>query len=117
MFSSFAGSRLFDEIDPDVRYAGARAHNRGMAEFVADDDRLLGVAALPLDDPERAEAELDASLEPTDSGWPGSAPRPPVVAPPATRPTIGSGPSWPRPEVPFVLHVGSGKLCHSLTSG
>ena len=109
VFSSFAGSRLFDETDVDVRYAAARAHNRGMAEFVAEDQRLFGVAALPLDDPVRAEAELDASLaDGLRLAWLG------------TDAPGGRSPGHPdhdriwaklaEAKVPFVLHVGSGPL-------
>src|SRR5271156_6319401 len=32
------------KIEPRLRYGGARAHNRHMAAFCADDARLLGVA-------------------------------------------------------------------------
>ncbi|MGI9599199.1 MAG: amidohydrolase family protein [Acidimicrobiales bacterium] len=109
VFSSFAGARLFGENDGEVRYGGARAHNRGMAEFVADDERLLGVAAIPLDDPDRAARELDRSL---DAGlklaWFGT------DAPGGRSPGHPDhDPIWARlveARVPFVLHVGSGRL-------
>lgn len=109
VFSSFAGSRLFDETDVEVRYAAARAHNRGMAEFVADDPRLLGVAALPLDDPERSAGELDQALaDGLSLAWLGT------DAPGGRSPGHPAhDPIWSRlvdAEVPFVLHVGSGKL-------
>ncbi len=42
------------KTDPVLRYGATRAHNRHMAEFCSDDDRLMGVAVVPLDDPERA---------------------------------------------------------------
>jgi predicted TIM-barrel fold metal-dependent hydrolase len=47
------------KLDPALRYAAARAHNRHMADFCSRDARLLGVAIIPLDDPELALAELD----------------------------------------------------------
>ncbi|MGF1600077.1 MAG: amidohydrolase family protein [Acidimicrobiales bacterium] len=109
VFSSFAGSRLFAETDLDVRYGAARAHNRGMAEFVAGDERLLGVATVPLDDPERAASELDAAL--------GAGLR--LVWLAADAPG-GRSPGHPDHDgvwarlaeagVPFVLHVGSSQL-------
>ena len=37
--------------------------NRSMAAFCAEDPRLLPVALLSLDDPERAATELDLALE------------------------------------------------------
>ncbi|MCZ6640442.1 MAG: hydrolase, partial [Gammaproteobacteria bacterium] len=42
----------------NLRYGATRAHNRHMAEFCADDDRLMGVGIVPLDDPECAIKEL-----------------------------------------------------------
>lgn len=109
VFSSFAGARLFIEPDLDVRYAGARAHNRGLAGFTADDDRLLGVAMVPLDDPDRAAAELDRAL--TDGlrlAWVGT------DAPGGRSPGHPAhDPIWARlaeAGMPFVLHVGSGRL-------
>lgn len=47
------------KLDPRIRYGGTRAHNRHMAEFCVADERLLGAAIIPLDDPELAMAELD----------------------------------------------------------
>lgn len=109
VFSSFAGSRLFAETDVDVRYAAARAHNRGMAEFVSDDDRLVGVAAIPLDDPQRASSEIDRSLaDGLGIAWfPSAAPGGRSPGHP-DHDTIWSRLSEAR--VPFVLHVGSSSL-------
>jgi len=50
-------------IDPVVRYGGARAHNRHMAAFCGADDRLLGVAIVPMDDPVMALAEARWAIE------------------------------------------------------
>jgi uncharacterized protein len=47
------------KADPKLRYGATRAHNRHMKEFCANDERLLGVAIAPLDDPELALKELD----------------------------------------------------------
>jgi len=64
VFSTFsAGFCFYGALSPEDRYGAARAHNRAMAHFCAADARLLGVGALPLDDPARAASELDALLE------------------------------------------------------
>ncbi len=109
VFSSFAGARLLAQTDPDVRYAAARAHNRGIAEFVGSDSRLIGVAAIPLDDPDRAAAELDQSLsDGLGLAWLSS------DAPGGRSPGHPShDPIWARlcdARAPFVLHVGSSAL-------
>ena len=51
------------KTDPRLRYGATRAHNRHMKDFCANDDRLMGVAIVPLDTPELAMAELDFVLE------------------------------------------------------
>jgi uncharacterized protein len=51
------------KTDLRLRYAASRAHNRHMKDFCADDDRLMGVAIIPLDDPELAVRELETVLE------------------------------------------------------
>src|SRR5215471_3334020 len=38
------------KVENRLRYGAARAHNRHMAEFCKADERLLGVAVVPLDD-------------------------------------------------------------------
>jgi predicted TIM-barrel fold metal-dependent hydrolase len=50
------------KIVPKLRYAAARAHNRHMIEFCSADERLMGVAIVPLDEPELAIAELEFVL-------------------------------------------------------
>ena len=62
VFASFC-ARLVFEAPREVAYAAARAHNRGMAEFCAADARLIGVAIVPLDDPERALAEIEHAAQ------------------------------------------------------
>jgi len=60
VFATFSvGSFFPPSIDPGLAAAAARAHNRGMAEFCAGDERLLGVGALTLDDPAAAVTELE----------------------------------------------------------
>ena len=54
------------KITPQRRYAGARAHNRHMIDFCSHDDRLMGVAIVPLDDPRLCpgRARLRPEVEP-----------------------------------------------------
>lgn len=61
VFSTFAGRYRFAK-DPDLMYAGARAHARAMAAFCEADERLMAVTMIPLDDPQRALAELNEAL-------------------------------------------------------
>lgn len=51
------------KITPRLRYAAARAHNRHMTEFCSADPRLMGVAIVPLDEPELAIDELEFVVE------------------------------------------------------
>lgn len=64
VFATFSPAAFFPPtLDPEVAAGAARAHNRAMAEFCSRDDRLIGVAATTLDDPEAALAELDHIVE------------------------------------------------------
>ena len=100
-----ASSRL----EPRLRYGSARAHNRHMAAFCGADDRLMGVAVVPLDDPELAMAELEHVLtlglkavwvphRPCGERSPGH---------------VDLDPFWARlaeSGTPFLLHVGGAPL-------
>ncbi len=97
------------KIEPRRRYGGARAHNRQMAAFCADDARLMGVAIIPLDEPALALEELDFAVEaglkavwvphrPCGDKSPGH---------------VDFDPFWARlaeTGTPFVLHVGGSPL-------
>mgnify|MGYP000470401427 FL=1 len=97
------------KLDPALRYGAARAHNRHMADFCSVDDRLMGVAVVPLDDPALAMAELDNALRlglqavwvphrPCGDRSPGH---------------VELDPFWARlaeSGTPFVLHVGGAPL-------
>ncbi len=106
VFSTLSGSVVFNHrLEPDLQYAATRAHNRGMAAFCAHDERLLGVASVPLTEPERALDEVEfaigAGLKAVwvphrDCG--GRSPG-----------HVDLDPIWARLErakIPFVLHVG-----------
>ncbi len=110
VFATFSAGVVFDpKLDLDVRYAAARAHNRGMSEFCADDDRMIGVALLPLDDPQMAIDEMSFALEaglgamwvphrPAGGRSPGHNDLDPVWA------------QMAEAGVPFLLHVGGNPL-------
>lgn len=109
VFSSFCARLIFEASPLDLRYETAAAHNRAMAEFCDHDDRLLGVAMVPLDDPERALAEIAAAHElglaaiwiASDAPGgrsPGHVEHEPIWATLAER------------GLPFILHVGSSPL-------
>lgn len=51
------------KLEPRLRYGAARAHNRHMSDFCKSDRRLMGVAVIPLDDPDLALAELEFALK------------------------------------------------------
>jgi uncharacterized protein len=97
------------KIDPALRYAAVRAHNRHMAEFCADDPRLLGAAIIPLDDPGHALIELDWVI---NAGL--SAVWVPHRAPLDRSPGhVEFDPFWARlaeAGLPFLLHVGGAPL-------
>jgi len=107
VFTTFAAPMAFDQND--ISYAAARAHNRGMVEFCADDDRLMGVAALPLDDPALTLVELEHIIgDGLAAVW--------IPHRPAGGRSPGHDdldPIWARLAevgIPFVLHVGGRPL-------
>jgi predicted TIM-barrel fold metal-dependent hydrolase len=64
VFATFSESLAFSlERAIEERYAAARAHNRAMADFCGKDPRLMGVALLPLDDPQTSVKELEGILQ------------------------------------------------------
>lgn len=97
------------KTDPKLRYGATRAHNRHMADFCADDDRLMGVGIVPLDTPELAIQELEfAILNGIEAIWVPH--RAPIGFAPGH---VDLEPFWARlaeAGVPFVLHVGGSPL-------
>jgi predicted TIM-barrel fold metal-dependent hydrolase len=109
VFPTFALSQFAFSKDHDVLYGGTRALNRAMTEFCAGDARLLAVGFVPLHDPARALTALDDALEAGVAAvWV------PSEAPGDRSPAhVDLEPIWARlaeAGVPFVLHVGGGKL-------
>ena len=97
------------KLEPRLRYGAARAHNRHMADFCNADDRLMGVAVVPLDDPALALAELEFALESgLKAAW--------IPHRPCGERSPGHvdlDPFWARladSGTPFVLHVGGAPL-------
>jgi predicted TIM-barrel fold metal-dependent hydrolase len=110
VFATFsAGISFHESRTVQERYAIARAHNRAMAEFCSQDQRLLGVGLLPLDDVELAREELTriqacglraawVPHRPCGGKSPGHADLDPLWA------------SLADSRIPFVLHVGGRPL-------
>jgi predicted TIM-barrel fold metal-dependent hydrolase len=97
------------KLEPHLRYGASRAHNRHMADFCKADKRLIGVAAIPLDAPDLAIAELDWVLE-QGLGAVWVPHRAPLGHAPGH---VDLEPFWARlaeARVPFVLHVGGAPL-------
>ncbi len=64
VFATFSEGIAFSEQRSiPERYQAAHAHNKAMANFCANDPRLMGVALLPLDDPKASIAELEHALK------------------------------------------------------
>ena len=110
VFSTFAPTQYLGE-DLDLVFGGTRAHNRAMADFCAEDPRLLAVAFVPWGPPELTGQAVTEALDlgcravhvPSKPARHGLAPThadyDPVWATLADR------------DVPFVLHVGgAGRL-------
>ncbi|MDJ0866189.1 MAG: amidohydrolase family protein [Myxococcota bacterium] len=106
VFTTFAPTQ-FASDDPELLYGGTRAHNRAIAEFCADDPRLLAVGFVPLSDPARAAAEIDEAIRLgcTSILVPSAPPRDKSPTHPDYDPV------WARlqdADVPFMLHIGGG---------
>jgi len=106
VFSTFAPDQFVGK-DREVLYGGTRAHNRMMAEFCADDDRLIAVGFVPLNDPKQAETAVDEAL-----AFGCGAILVPSHPPRTHSPThTDLDPVWARlqdAQVPLMLHVGGG---------
>jgi predicted TIM-barrel fold metal-dependent hydrolase len=109
VFPTFALSQFSSNDDLDVLYGGTRALNRAMSAFCGSDPRLKAVGFLPLRDPGLA---LEAVGEAVEEGI--SALWVPSDAPGDFSPAhVDLDPVWARlaeAGVPFILHVGGGKL-------
>ena len=97
------------KIDDKVRYGGARAHNRHMADFCSIDDRLMGVAAIPLENPELALQEVQWSIDNgLEAMW-----IPHRLAGDRSPTHVDYSPIWAllqEAQIPLVFHVGGNPL-------
>ncbi len=108
VFPTLAASRFARHQDPQVVYGGCDALNRGMADFCADDARLLPVGYLSLKDPALALTSLQTALDLGISAlWFGS------DAIEGRAPShVAYDPVWAKLQeagVPVTLHIGSGQ--------
>ena len=106
VFSTLSGTVVFDRrLDSEIQYGAARAHNRGMAAFCGEDARLMGVASIPLQDSNRAVAELDRVMaDGMQAVW---VPHGDAGGRSPGHPDFD--PFWARlaeSGIPFVIHVG-----------
>ena len=108
VFSSFC-ARLIFESSMEVRYGAARAHNRAMADFCGNDPRLIGVAMVPLDDPELALAEITYAAE-LGLGAIWIAADAPGGRSPGHHAHDRIWATLAERRLPFILHVGSSPL-------
>jgi predicted TIM-barrel fold metal-dependent hydrolase len=108
VFNTFHNRRLHDwehAGNLELALGTARAHNRGMVEFCADDIRLLPTCYVPLVDFDEAAAMADEAIAMGAAAL--------LVAsgcPPGHSPShLGLDPVWARAqeaEIPIVFHVG-----------
>jgi predicted TIM-barrel fold metal-dependent hydrolase len=108
IFPTLAASRFARSKDIEVVYGGCDALNRAMADFCADDPRMLPVGYLSLKDPERAVTSLKLAIELgirtiwiASDAVEGRAPS-----------HVAYDPIWAMLEeagVPVTLHIGSGR--------
>lgn len=105
VFTTFAHTQFHARGDVDLAYGGAAAHNRGIADFCSVDPRLLGVAFVPLEDPQRTvECARDAIEVGCKAAWI------PHGAPTSLSPTHPDfDPLWAllsEASVPVLMHLG-----------
>jgi len=92
-----------------LRYGASRAHNRHMADFCGNDDRLMGVGVVPLDDPEWAIEELEFALDlGMQAIWVPH--RAPIDIAPGHVALEGFWARLAESGTPFVVHVGGSPL-------
>ncbi|MDG2308605.1 MAG: amidohydrolase family protein [Candidatus Binatia bacterium] len=112
IFSTFAGRYRFAR-EPELMYAGARAHTRAMAAFCEADERMMAVTMIPLDDPQRALVELKEALSLGVGAVQVPSDAPGGVNEGFSPAHVDLEPFWAclaEARVPLVLHVGGGHL-------
>lgn len=109
VFSSFCARLIFDAASNDIAYGAAAAHNRAMAEFCHADSRLIGVAMVPLQDIDRALAEIE-HVKRLDLGAVWIAADAPGGRSPGHPAHDRIWATLAEAGLPFILHVGSAPL-------
>jgi predicted TIM-barrel fold metal-dependent hydrolase len=108
VFNTFHNGRLHGLEhggDPELAYAAARAHNRGMLEFCSVDDRLLASCYVPLVDPELALRTASDAIEQGAGALLIASGCPPKFSPSH----LDLFPVWAlaqEADLPIVFHVG-----------
>jgi predicted TIM-barrel fold metal-dependent hydrolase len=108
IFNTFHNSRLHDfehAGDPELAYAAARAHNRGMLEFCSVDPRLLASCYVPLVDPDRAVKAAGEALAQGAAALLVASGCPPSFSP-SHRDLFGVWAQAEEAGIPIVFHVG-----------
>ena len=106
VFSTFAATQFAGD-DLELLYGGARAHNRAMADFCADDARMIAVGFVPWGDPARAAQEAREAIR-LGCGA--------ILVPSAPPKDVSPfhpdyDPLWATLQdqgIPFMLHIGGG---------
>jgi predicted TIM-barrel fold metal-dependent hydrolase len=109
VFPTFSLTHFAASPDRDVLYGGATALNRAITSFCGPDPRLKAVGFLPLADPERSVVAADEAIALGVSALWVSSEAPGDFSPAH----VDLDPVWARlaeAGVPFVLHVGGGKM-------
>jgi predicted TIM-barrel fold metal-dependent hydrolase len=106
VFHTFAAGAFITSDDPAIKYGGALAEVRGLADFCKHDSRLLPAPYIPMQDPERAlklvnEAiKLECPAVLIDSAYTDKSPT-----------HTEYEPFWAalqEADVPFMTHIGTG---------
>ena len=106
VFSTFAAGQYISE-DLELLYGGTRAHNRAIADFCSQDERLIPVGSVFFADPEQT---TEAVKEAIDMGC-GAILVPSLPAKELSPFHPDFDPMWAtlnETGVPFVLHIGGG---------
>ncbi|HXZ86431.1 MAG TPA: amidohydrolase family protein [Myxococcota bacterium] len=106
VFSTFAPTQ-FSGDDLELAYGGARAHNRALADFCAEDPRLIAVGLVPWGDPERAALETEQAIR-LGCGAVLLASAPSGDRSPTHPDYHGVWARLQDADVPFMLHIGGG---------
>lgn len=106
VFPTFAVTQFMGD-DLDLYYGGARALNRAMAAFCADDKRMVAVGTVPLEDPMSAVAcAREAIREGCGAIWVPT--KPPAERSPFHPDLDAFWETLVEADVPFVVHIGLG---------